>query len=134
MYVRYWLQLADLGQISATDPNVNTSDPDPNGPYSPIHNVFVNESLYDNFVDYLNSIVINLQWNTSTFTPLQPRNITFLQSYACQQRQLKSRVNLLISVLVADYAFIVGGYSLVVWIAGALQKRQKYGKYFCRRR
>jgi len=63
----------------------------------------------------------------SSFTALQPVDTTFLQSYFCQQRNLKSGITLLIAVVAADYAFIVGAYSLVIWGAGLFQKKQNDG-------
>jgi hypothetical protein len=40
---------------------------------------------------------------------------------------LKSPVSFLISVITADYAFIMGAYSLAIWVAGTIQKRQENG-------
>ena len=51
--------------------------------------------------------------------------MTFIKSYSCTQRQLKSAINFIISVIVADYAFIVGGYTLAILIAGRVQKYRR---------
>ena len=53
----------------------------------------------------------------------------FIKSYSCTQRQLKPPINFIISVVVADYALIMGGYSFALLIAGGIQKhRRKDGK------
>lgn len=128
----YWLLLADLGQISAVSlpspPYLTSVDPSAG-------NIFVNATLYQDNLAYFNeSPFLNLNELSVAkllplpkFTPLQPVDTVFLQSYSCEQRRLKTGISLLISVVVADYALIVGGYSLVMFIAGVIQKRRRDG-------
>src|SRR5208282_1794589 len=54
---------------------------------------------------------------------LQPFETPILRSYACVARRLKGWVSATISVLVADYAFIVGGYRVLVLLVGTWLKR-----------
>ena len=129
IYVLYWLYLADLGQtaemcnLTATHDIVNPA------------NIFVNETLYRNYlVYYSNPSTIRFVPFTaeqearlnSSFRPFQPDDTTFLQTYSCQQRQSKSGLSLFLALIIADYPFIVGGFSLVIWLAATFwQKRQK---------
>ena len=122
-YIHLWLQLSDLGQISFTADPAN----DTLYAFSEADNIFVNQSLYENYLEWIGfngsdfpPMAVNL-----TFTPFLPVDI---ESYICQQRQLKSAINLLISVIAADYPFIVGGYALIALVAGALQRRQNEGE------
>jgi len=131
MLTRYWLHLADLGQISETGV-VNQSDP--NDPRSAINNIFVNEALYYNYIAYLQLLMNGSPFDETPFAPLQTVDTNFLQNYNCQKRQLKSPLSLIISVIAADYAFIVGGYSLIIWIAGTIQKRRVNGEVTSERR
>jgi hypothetical protein len=136
-YVLYWLYLADLGQItSIVADSSNVTIPTHPSLYSDINNVFVNESLYRNYLDYYESSTpLSMPVFTtqeaeliSSFNPLQPIDTMFLQSYSCQQRQLKSGASLLLALIVADYPFVVGGFSLVIWVAATfLQKRKRTG-------
>jgi hypothetical protein len=48
--------------------------------------------------------------------------------YPCQERHLKSAGSLIVSVLTADYALIVGAYQAVLWVAVIFQKRRKHGE------
>lgn len=141
-YVLYWLYLADLGQITSivwddADP-WNLTIPTHPSLYGDTNNIFVNKTLYRNYLDYYESSTPLGQAFTaqeaagliSSFIPLQPIDTMFLQTYSCQQRQLKSGTSLILALVVADYPFIVGGFSLVIWVAATFwQKRQKDGFY-----
>jgi len=125
-YLLYWLYLADLGQTSEIDVFSSKLLPSSN-------NLFVNEALYQNYLEYyrkpggiLDILGYSpLLWDfNQTFIPLQPIDTTFIQSYSCVQRQLKSGLSFLISIIAADYAFIIGGYTLVLWIASKIQRRR----------
>ena len=125
-YVLYWLYLADLGQTSVIYSDTFLLDLT-----NPLHsdttyNLFVNETLFQNYAAYLDSRNgWTDQLSNVTFKPLQPVDTMFLQSYSCQQRQLKSTFNFLTSVITADYVLIVGPYYLIMLVAGAIQKRRK---------
>jgi hypothetical protein len=125
-YVLNWLYLADLGQI--------TNYYEYSYIYGDMGNVFVNESLYLDYLGYFHTYPdaiwpynASVEELKSSFSPLQPVDTMIVQNYACQQRQLKGGVSLLTSVIIADYPFIVGGFTLVIWMASAFQKRQKEG-------
>jgi hypothetical protein len=136
----HWLYLADFGQISATEYLGYGSDAidwTQAKLYSPTSNVFVNSSLYQAARDASPRLYFP-NWQPSYFgvpefneTDALPQkaneSIVLVQSYLCQQRKLKHPLNLLLTVLAADYALIVGGYGLVVLIASLIQKRRKVG-------
>jgi hypothetical protein len=139
-YVLYWLYLADLGQVTTliTDPSWNLTHP---SLHNDTYNVFADEALYQNYLEFYSSPPdssvpylsptnrISGDTVNSSFSPLQPIDTMFLQSYSCQQRQLKSGVSLVLALIVADYPFIVGGFSLVIWVATFWQKRPNNGSY-----
>jgi len=99
--------------------------------------MFVNSSLYQIIRDARSSLYQpNFQpgfygvpeFNETDVYPLHANDSTVLvQSYFCQQRQLKHPLSLLLTVLGADYALVVGGYTLVVLIASLIQKGRKEG-------
>ena len=62
--------------------------------------------------------------------PLAPNQTVLVQSYSCQVRELKQPASLLITLIAADYVLIFGGYKLVTWTAGYLEKRRKDGISF----
>jgi len=113
VYLYFWLHVIDLGQISPTP----TSDPTTYN-FSASENIFANGALYQNYLNFW-----NLNSTLDDYHPLNAVDTRFMQSYACQQRQLKPGLNLIISVIAADYAFLVGGYSLIIFVAGIIQKR-----------
>ena len=140
----YWIVLADFGQIQPMYYNYTSSNL-PNFtspvPYPSKNNIFVNNTLFTIYADYFASTIFPFlhQFDTSLVLPdflaldennsLKPLPMTFLRSYSCTERQLKGWLSATISVLTTDYAFIVGGYKLVVWIAGKWRKnRDKEGK------
>jgi len=136
----HWLYLGDFGQISATEypgygqESINWSN---STSFPPTNNIFVNSSLYQIVRDTRSNLYQpNFQpgfygipeFNETDVYPLHANKSTVLvQSYYCQQRQLKRPLNLLLTVLGADYALIVGGYTLVVLIASLIEKGRKEG-------
>lgn len=73
-FILYWLHLSDLGQISQSS-IINDTPP------SASSNIFVNESLYDNYITYIQTIVEDaaLQKNaTFTFLPVNTMTIALL--------------------------------------------------------
>jgi hypothetical protein len=144
----HWLYLADFGQTSSTVyPNLTFfRAAGPNAPESSefypavqlpsTYNIFVNETGYDNMISFVfawfESFTGDLPANIPTFhqtseLPLEPNETSFVVSYSCNERQLKSPVSLVITVIAADYALIVGGYSIVKWIGMFLEKRRENG-------
>ncbi len=138
--ILYWLYLADLGQVSAINndyADVFQSYAPASIVYSATNNIFVNQSLYQNYLKYMQIGQFPFNWagenpfahfSETLEQPLQPTPTMFLQSYSCQQLQLKSPISLFIFVIISDYPFLVGGYSLFIWVASQLEKRQRDSK------
>jgi hypothetical protein len=136
----YWICLADFGQVSAVNNEyADVSKSDLPGPFSypATNNIFVNQSLYQNYLEYLQSDQFPFNWAgenqfanlTKTLDePLQPSDEMFLQSYSCQHLQVKTAISFVIAVISADYPFLIVGHLLVVWIASKLEKRQRDSK------
>jgi hypothetical protein len=94
------------------------------------HNIFVNPVLYENSRAMLNKWIdqpIPSFDNFSDYLPFRENNSVLFQSYYCQKRQRKGALNLFITVIAADYALIMGGYKLVVFIASWIEKRRQEG-------
>lgn len=128
----YWTILADLGQIvPITYPIDQNGQPvlSSTSNYLPTNNIFLNETLYQIYSSssFLQRIGFPPPLDRTIGAGLP--NMTFIKSYSCTQRQLKPPINFIISVAVADYALIMGGYSFALLIAGSIQKhRRKDGK------
>jgi hypothetical protein len=144
----HWLYLGDLGEIAVTQYplmdvswdygqfGLNFSNP---AVFPPTNNIFVNASLYKMvrdstfYIPYMDG-TLNAssngvpEFNNTNFFPLKANDSVVLsQSYYCQQRRLKHPINLLLTVIAADYALIVGGYTLTVFIASLIEKARKEG-------
>ena len=145
----YWILLYDFGQINPTFYKYNQLQfPlfDEPIPFPSTNNIFVNDTLFSIYSSYLHDTVVpflnkntNVMLNPPTFLPLsadnslQPFGVTLLRSYSCVERQLKGWVSAAISVLVADYALIMGGYTFFVFVIGWWQKRKhKQGEILTR--
>ena len=137
----YWTLLADLGQISPTTyapRNVNsTTDFSVNFStatrQSSSNNIFVNNTLFTTYAQYLQGTVLPLLGipiPSAQFAPLDDVNrlhemeMTIFQNYPCTIRRLKSPLAMLVSVVVTDYAFIKGAYTIFMLGAAWLQKRR----------
>jgi hypothetical protein len=139
MFVVYhWTILYGLGQIAPTTyPNTSwypfadgIGSPDFAHPveFPPTNNIFHNETLFTIYADYLNNVLLpfartaGFNYTVPSFLPVNNENrlqaipASFLASYSCTRRQTKGWLSLIISVLVADYALIVGVYRLVIFI------------------
>jgi hypothetical protein len=138
--VVHWSLLANLGQIAPTAYDTTIpNDPQP-VPFPPTNNIFINQSLFEIYSGYSNSTLEPL-FAEIGFTPpppvllddqnrLMPVETTLLRSYTCTQRQPKGPISLIISVISADYALIVGAYTITLYIAGRIQKRKDAGKFW----
>jgi len=127
----YWTILADLGQVVPTtypiDRNNQLMFSSPSD-YLPTNNIFINETLYQLYSSFLQPLEPSVPPLNVTIGAGLP-TMKFIKSYSCTQRQLKPPINFIISVVVADYALIMGGYSFALLIAGGIQKhRRKDGK------
>jgi hypothetical protein len=140
----YWLFLYDFGQLAPLQYNVTGWIPNFTQPYifSSTNNIFVNETLFDIYSSYMRNTLFPYLNAFETmigapnlvlpeFMPLSPNNtlqkmnVTFLRSYSCLERHLFGWGTVLVSVFVADYAFITGAYLAVMFIAGWWQTRGK---------
>jgi hypothetical protein len=135
----YWILLADLGQIAPTAYDITVPNNPHPVPFSSNHNIFVNTTLFETYFQYFNRTIIPLSQKLG-FNPPNPVILnndnrltsvetTLLRSYSCSKRQAKSPVSLIVSVITADYAFIIGGYQLILYITGWFQRRKDDGKF-----
>ena len=135
----YWILLADLGKIAPTAYDITVPNNPQPIPFSSNHNIFVNTTLFEIYFQYFNRTIIPLSQKLGFTLPnpvilnndnrLTPVETTLLRSYSCSKRQPKSPVSLIVSVITADYAFIIGGYQLILYITGWFQRRKDDGKF-----
>jgi len=138
----YWIFLFDLGQTAPTYYNWTPAAlPNFTAPvrFTSQNNIFVNDTLFQIYSSYLletiapflkryePSLVIPTFLPLSDNNSLNSTNQVFLRSYACVERRLKGWISATVSVLVADYAFITGFYSLFILCAGWWQRGRKNG-------
>jgi len=131
---QYWVTLYDAGQIAPAELPSTES------------NIFVNETLFQQFSSFLFNRVIpafetylppSINNQTAAipiqFLPLndtnrlQPVDTSFFIAYSCTERQLKGWFSVLTSVFTADYAILVTAYGIFIFIAGGVQKRKDEG-------
>src|SRR5437762_9167662 len=102
--------------------------------YPNTNNIFINNTLFSIYSNILRRQIdplMNLSI-TSTFAPLDDTNrftpfeSSFQRSYACEVRRLKTPVTAIISVVVAAYALIRGGYMLFISLAAWYEKRGEH--------
>jgi hypothetical protein len=137
--INYWALLADLGQIAPTAYDVTIPNSPQPVPFPSTNNIFVNATLFQIYSAYFNTTLSPLVQSASGPHPppvelndetrLEPIQTTLLRSYTCTWRRIKSPLNLIISVIVADYALIVGAYTVVRLITGWLQRRKDDGTF-----
>lgn len=134
----YWLFLQDFGQTAPTYYKLTLEGiPNTSSPifYTSTNNIFVNQTLFGIYSSYLNTILSLFNSSELGFPPpeflpldsnnsLRPTATSFLRSYSCWQRQSKPWFSAAVSVIVADYAFMALGYSLVVMTASWWQKNR----------
>ena len=139
----YWAFLYDPGQVTPTTytslkaPFVGPFEPvtfsEPIS-YLPTNNIFINGTLFGLYSSFLKSTIVPLvNISIPEFSPLdnknhlQPIDVTFARSYDGTERRLKAPITLKISIIAADYALIIGGYSLVVFVSRTIQTRRRDG-------
>jgi hypothetical protein len=134
----HWLYLADFGQTSPTTYGSSltlgldggepqTSNFYPAVQLPPTYNFLVNETMYQDMTAFINPNFVCPAFIESNGLPLKPNETNFFISYSCNERQLKSPVSLIITVIAANYPLVIGGWSIVKWIALYLEKRRKNG-------
>jgi hypothetical protein len=128
----YWTALLDVGSVSPTtytqqDFLVNFSSATT---HPSTNNIFLNSTLFDSYATYWRtSLLPALNWslpNLPNQTLSDQEVVTFSRSYNCLQRRLKAPINLVVSVIAANYVLIMGGYTVFLAVAMSLEK--------CRRR
>ena len=144
IFVEYhWLMLANLGQIS---PTIYAPIAFPAAPewyrvnftqvrsYPPINNIFINETLFEIYTNYLRDPILPLlNYPSPEFAPLGPGNslqseeTTFIKSYNCQVRKLKAPVVAIFAIVTSVAVFITGPYAIVIWVAASYQKCKPEG-------
>ena len=129
--VHYWALLLEFGQVAPTTFNYNSTLNqlifNENTPYSSANNIFVNTTLFQIYSDYLRDTILPLLGSSfqslPAFMPLTPENqmnasvVTLNVLYSCTDLALKSGIELVISLLVADWAF-VNAFLAIALIAG----------------
>jgi hypothetical protein len=131
----HWTFLYGLGQTTPTTypPRMDGYSPLPDfsnpTSYPDTNNIFVNSTLFQIYSTYLRetlSPLLNL--SVPEFLPLNetnklyPQQVTFVRTYDCQERTLKS--GWVFSVFAVDFAFASGAYTLVLLIAGIYERRR----------
>jgi len=133
----YWIYLADFGQNSPTFYRVfpvggilqlQPVEFKKSSHMASTSSIFTDRSRYELVSNWTNqSLGASVPlFNKSNGLPLLPSHETaFVVSYACQERRLKAPLILIITVFVADFAFITGGYNLAIWIGVRFEELQK---------
>jgi len=140
---QYWALLADFGQVAPEPFTYDSSGTFVSYnpvPYPSTNNIFVNDTLFDIYYSYLLHTVLPLfQIQLPDFSPLNQTNqlsnsdVSLKLLYACQDLQLKSSSNLVISVLVADWALITSMFAIAVFMGAAYERlHREDGFYFLR--
>lgn len=141
----YWTLLYQFGSIAPTTYDLETTSkgtlpaftgfgyPDFSKPiqYEPTNNIFYNQTLFEIYSTYLFDTLIPIYTHLNrtgksipTFLPFTNENrieaspVSILTTYSCTIAQLKNWANGLVSVAVADWAFITGAYHFFIWIGG----------------
>jgi len=135
----YWTILLDLGQISPVTYSQQptqafyTDDFSKVRSYAPTNNIFYNDTLFTIYSTYLLKTfapLMNATAPAAGFAPLTETNrinateTSFKRSYTCNVRRWKAPLTALVSILVAQYTLIRGGYSIVIFVATWFQKRK----------
>lgn len=138
----YWTFLYNFGEIAPTTYGYASLPPgsdfaafgSPNFSqpiiYPPTNNIFYNETLFEIYSDYLRNTLYPLYGTLTSyiavpslpqFIPVQDDNrlqavqVFIATTYSCTVTQLKGWVSVLVSVAVADWAFISGSYAFALW-------------------
>lgn len=138
---QYWTLLYDFGQTAPisyarTGPFPNSTEMANPHFYSDNNNIFVNETLFEIYATYFENVILPLLGydgpvgdfqSLNNGNQLTPVNVAFKIGYSCTQLQLKSWLNLIVSVLVADITFFRAAYGCVIWGGAWLQTRRSRG-------
>ena len=137
---QYWGLLLDFGQVSPTtfrySPAGNLIDYGPVR-YPATNNIFVNDTLFYIYSNYLYNTILRLfGYHFPQFNPLNSTNkmnatdVSFKMLYCCQDLQLKSSESLVISILVADWAFMTSLYTIILFAGTWWEMRKNHGESF----
>jgi hypothetical protein len=140
----YWILLYDFGETAPTYYNLTSSGTaDLSSPlfYPSTNNIFVNQSLFSIYSSYLKNTIVPFLIQLNDIDPipeflpldvnntLQPINMSFVRSYSCLQRQIKGGLSAVVSIMVADYVFIMGAYRFFVASTGWWNRKSKKGTF-----
>jgi len=134
----YWTALYDVGQIHP----VSFDDNGDTVLLPSTNNIFVNQVLFGSFSAYMRNTVVPLLnpsngWSPNLFDNLNATNVlnetdtTFVKSYQCVQRQIRSPLGVIVAVIVADHALIGIPFALVIWLATKNEKRRHRDWQYC---
>jgi hypothetical protein len=137
MYVvQYWSLLYDVGQMQPTIYPRNGGFPtDYNNPqnFPDTNNIFINNTLFRIYAQYFqNTIVPLLQpsdapaWSfqdLSSTNSIPPVEVAFYLQYSCTQKQIKTALSLVISIIIADYTFLNPTLGLIILYGAWRAKR-----------
>jgi hypothetical protein len=130
----YWTILLDFGQVSSAVTNGSTIASEP-VLYPTTNNIFVNETLFELYSAYLSNTVLPLLENQlPQFASLNQTNvmnasdITLKLLYSCTDLRLKSSGGLVVSVMVASWAFVTSLYAILVGIGSKWELRKEDGR------
>jgi len=138
LYVSYyWIVLADFGQ---TAPTIYYENITLAAQLTSANNIFVNQVLFTRYQAYLRNTVLPLLAHIAPklaqvppFRDLGGNNTlsfsqdesSFIRGYACVVRRRKPWLNLIVAVIVADYAFLMSAYKLLIFVATKIQTRRR---------
>ena len=135
MRQQYWLLLLDFGQIAPS--TFNYDDKGNRLDYGPVrhsaqNNIFVNETLFDQYNSYLRHTILPLfGYTLAEFLPLNNTNrmnettVSLKMLYTCSDIRLKDSAGLIISVIVADWGMISSVLALGLVLLAAWRLRQE---------
>jgi len=142
----HWLMLANLGQISPTIYAPILFPPAPEWyrvnftnvkSYTPINNIFINETLFEIYTNFLRDTILPLlNYSSPRFAPLgdgntlQMEQTTFIKSYDCQVRTLRSPVVAMFLIVTTVVVFITGPYAFVTNVFARIQRHKPGGYSF----
>ena len=131
---QYWLLLLDFGQIAPS--TFNYDDKGNRLDYGPVrhsaqNNIFVNDTLFDQYNSYLRHTVLPLfGYSLADFLPLNNTNrmnqttVSLKMLYTCSDIRLKDSAGLVISVIVADWGMISSVVALGLLVLATWQLRK----------
>ena len=138
----YWALLADFGQVAPATFTYNTTTGQVEN-YTPVvypatNNIFVNDTLFEAYYHYLQTTILPLfnavlpKFNPLSETnQLTDSNVSLKLLYYCTDLQLKSSQNLIVSVIVADWALITSVFAVVLFVGAWYEQLHRTDGSYC---